>query len=85
MADKDKQTNEAVPVNLLHPVTHDFVEFGRGVHQVASSLKNIFLKLKDPITGKPIAREPEPGDRAAAPVAEAADSPKRLGAPAQRG
>lgn len=72
-------------IMLLHPITHDFKEFGRGVHYVGAELKSLFLSLVDPVSKQPIAREPKDGDPEAAPLAEAADSPKRLGAPAQRG
>ncbi len=72
-------TSESVEVELLHPITHDFQEFSRGVHKVAKELADVFLKARDAITGKALAQQPRTSDAPRGTVSEAADSPRRLG------
>jgi hypothetical protein len=67
-------------VELLQPISHDFIHYSRGLHEVTQELKAAWLKLKDPITKKPTAREPEPGKSVpTGTTSETHDHPRRRG------
>jgi hypothetical protein len=57
-------TPETVQVEVLHPINHDGNVFSRGIHDLEKGLADVFLKLKDPVSKKPIAQIPQEKERA---------------------
>lgn len=82
MTEKQSEGKATVSVELLHPVTHDFVEYSRGLHEVTPELAEKFLLLRaaNRVDGpQPVGRVPQAGAAVAAGVLRpAADAPEEV-------
>lgn len=63
---------QRMKIELLHPINHDFIQYGRGLHELDESLAKLFLTYKDAVSRKPICREFVEGQ---APVARGTTKP----------
>ena len=66
-----------VEIELLHPIAHNGVLFGRGIHKLGADLAKLFLSFKDPVSKKPIAQIPKPAEIVKGTVTVTEDAGKK--------